>query len=294
MPLADVLFGYAAPKEASLKNRIIGLIALQRVGVVVMGLPLALGPAALAGGRVNDPRLPFGLVAVWLLVAAMHTMNDIVDLERDTKKFPMRPLPSGLISRSVATPYAAIMAGMGLITAGLTFNWLCAAIALTVIALGCIYTRYTRDKIGFLTVIWITAFIPVGSWAAISPETILTPLPWLLYTFFAIHQVAMIIAEEVADPAAKAFFVRPKPNVEKVLYAISIIAMFFIGATIFFYAKLHWLFMLVLTAITAWTLNSSKYLGEPRSLEKGKKTFMTITIYSTIYWSSLAVTAWIA
>jgi hypothetical protein len=33
MPLADVLFGYYAPKQPTLKNRIIGLITLQIVGV---------------------------------------------------------------------------------------------------------------------------------------------------------------------------------------------------------------------------------------------------------------------
>jgi len=49
MSLAEVLLGYAAPAEPTLKNRIVGLITLQRVGVVVMGLPLALGSAVLAG-----------------------------------------------------------------------------------------------------------------------------------------------------------------------------------------------------------------------------------------------------
>jgi 4-hydroxybenzoate polyprenyltransferase len=133
----------------------------------------------------------------------MYTMNDIIDVERDKIKFPMRPLPSGLIPRWVAAIYATIMAGIGVMVAYLTFNWLCASIALTVIVLGCIYTRYTRDKIGYLTLVWIPAFEPVGAWAAVSPETIQTPLPWLLYTFLAINQVAMMIAEEVADHQLK-------------------------------------------------------------------------------------------
>jgi 4-hydroxybenzoate polyprenyltransferase len=256
-----------------------------------MGLPIALGAAALAGGRPGDPRLPFGIIAVWLLVAAMHTMNDIIDVERDKIKFPMRPLPSGLIPRWMAAIYATTMAGIGVMVAYLTFNWLCASIALTVIVLGCIYTRYTRDKIGYLTLVWIPAFEPVGAWAAVSPETLQTPLPWLLYTFLAIHQVAMMIAEEVADPSAKALLVRPKPNNEMALYALSIIAMFLVGVTIFFYARLHSLYMLMLIGITIWALNSAKHLGEPRSLEKGKKTFMTITFYNIIYWTCLAITS---
>lgn len=292
MRLADVLLGYAAPKKPSLKNKIIGFIALQRPAIVVMGLPLALGPAILAGLKLSDPRLPLGLAAVWLLVAAVHTINDVVDLERDKRKFPMRPLPSGLIPRWAAALYGILMAGAGVMMASL-FNWLCAAISLIVVVLGYIYTRYTRDRIGYLTMIWIPALEPVGAWAAISPETILTPLPWLLYLFMVIHQIAMIIPEEIAVPKAKAFFIKPKTDVQRKIYTASIITLLFIGTCIFLYAKLHWLYMAVLVAITALALNSAKYLNEPLSIEKVKKAFATITHYNTIHWLAVIVVAFI-
>jgi len=292
MHLADVLLGYAAPKKPSLKNKIIGFIALQRPAIVVMGLPLALGPAILAGLKLSDPRLPLGLAAVWLLVAAAHTINDVVDLERDKRKFPMRPLPSGLIPRWAAALYGILMAGAGVMIASL-FNWLCAAISLIVVVLGYIYTRYTRDRIGYLTMIWIPALEPVGAWAAISPETILTPLPWLLYLFMVIHQIAMIIPEEIAAPKAKAFFIKPKTDVQRKIYTASIITLLFIGTCIFLYAKLHWLYMAVLVAITALALNSAKYLNEPLSIEKVKKAFATITHYNTIHWLAVIVVAFI-
>lgn len=292
MSLIEVIFGYSAPKEPILRNRIIGLITLQRVGVVVMGLPIALGSAALAGGKPNDPRLPFGVIAVWLIVAAMHTMNDIIDIERDKKKFPNRPLPSGLIPRWVAVIYAVVMAGIGIIMAYLVFNWLCAALALMVIVLGCIYTRYTRDKIGFLTLVWIPAFEPVGAWAAISPGTVLTPLPWMLYTFLAIHQVAMMMVEdfETLAPGAKVFFIKLSARTERKIYIAAVIALFLMGTYIFIYAKLHIFYMLVLAALTAWGINSAKYLTG-QTIDNVKKAFVMITLYNVIYWSCLGLSA---
>jgi len=299
MSLADVLLGYATPAEPTLKNRIVGLITLQRVGVVVMGLPLALGSAVLAylemygnAPSFNDPRLPIGIAAVWLLVAAVHTINDVVDLERDKRKFPKRPLPSGLISRRVATLYGILMAGIGVMLASL-FNWLCAAISLIVVVMGYVYTRYTRDMIGYLTMVWIPALEPVGAWAAIAPETILTPLPWLLFLFMTIHQVAMIIADdfETLAPGAKAFFIKLNADIERKIYVASVVALLFIGACIFFYAKLHWTYMVVLAVITALALNSAKYLDESLSIEKVKKAFATITHYNTIHWLAIIVTA---
>jgi len=50
---ADVLSGIAAPPERSFRNRIVGLITLQRVGLCIAVLPFALGVAALAGARLN-------------------------------------------------------------------------------------------------------------------------------------------------------------------------------------------------------------------------------------------------
>jgi len=223
----------------------------------------------------------------------VHTINDVVDLERDKRKFPMRPLPSGLIPKRAAALYAALMAGTGVTLASL-FNRLCAAISLTVVVLGYIYTRYTRDRIGYLTLVWIPALEPVGAWAAVSPETILTPLPSLLYTFMVVHQVAMIIAEEAADPKAKAFFVKPKIDVERKVYTASVIALLLIGTCIFFYADLHWSYMAVLATITALALNSAKYLDESLSIEKVKKAFATITHYNTVHWLAIIVAAYMS
>jgi hypothetical protein len=60
---ADVLSGIAAPPERSFRNRIVGFITLQRMGLCIAVLPFALGVAALAGARLNLQLLPLVIVA---------------------------------------------------------------------------------------------------------------------------------------------------------------------------------------------------------------------------------------
>ncbi len=122
--VADVLFGQAAPTEPSFRNKIIAFITVQRIAIGIMTVPIVIAPWALAGGRFTDPRLPFLLIVAWLVVTASNITNDIVDAERDKRKWPLRPIPTGLISRYAATLYVIIIAGIALVIAGLIFNWL--------------------------------------------------------------------------------------------------------------------------------------------------------------------------
>ena len=95
--IGDVLFGWAAPTEVSLKNRIIALIALQRPATIVLGFfPLAMAQRLCAGARLDDPRFPFGLIMVWLLVSSDHVINDVFDAERDKRKWPAAAIGNGV------------------------------------------------------------------------------------------------------------------------------------------------------------------------------------------------------
>ena len=257
-------------------------------------LPVILGAFALAGGRFDDPRLPFALIVAWLVSATGNVINDIVDAERDKRKWPLRPLPNRLIPRSAAALYASVIAGIAFMMAGLIFNWLSAAMILIVIALSYVYARYTRDKVGHLTIMLTAAFIPVAVWTAISPGTIFTPLFWLAITLGALGAAVINIVNETFDPEVKTFFIRLKPFTEMMLYVVFIIAMFFLGAAIFFYEKLPWSYLLVLTVITGWGLTAAKYLGEQRSLENLKKAFMIMVTYTTTYFLSIVIFIWIA
>jgi len=289
---ADVLFYRNAPTERSFRNRIIGLIALPGVGIDITVLPLAIGTAALAGARFDDLRLLPLLVTVFLAAGVANMVNDIVDAERDQAKWPLRPLATGLLSRSEAVLYTAILSAIGIVIAIAIFNWLFLALGLLVLVLNFAYSRYLRDNVGHLTVMLPLALAPVGIWAAFSPETILTPLPWLLAIFLASYSPVPSTMQEALDPQVPTLFIRLRPTAERALYVAFVIALFISGVAILLYAQLSWLFVVVLAVLTVWLLIQTRNLGEDRSREKLETGFKITMASVSLYWLSLAVFAW--
>jgi 4-hydroxybenzoate polyprenyltransferase len=271
----EVLFGHAAPIERSFRNKLIGFLSLNRIAANMLALPAVLGITALAGGSFSDPRLPILFIVVLLVFISGNAMNDIHDSERDKQKWPRRPLATGLISRSVATSYAITIAGTAVLLAGFFYNWLCAALWLLVLVVGYFYSHYARDRIGHLTVIVPEALIALAIWAAVSPETISTPLPWLIVVILAAAGAALNFTSESFLPEVKALVVRPTPLAEMGLYAASVLICFFAGTAIFFYAKLPWIFMPILIVLTVWALTTVRCFGKQRSPEMAKKAYMT-------------------
>ncbi len=291
--VADVLFNQAVPTEHSFRNTIIGLISLQRIAILIMILPIVIAPMALAGGRFDDPRFPFLLIMWWFVWAASNVLNDISDAERDKRKWPQRPLPNGLISKSTAALYAIILAGIGLAIAGFVFSWLYAALVLILLVWGDIYARYTRDKIGHFTVIVPLGLVPIVVWSAFSPETVFSALPWLFFTFCLFQTMMGQFLNEAFDPEVKALPVRSKPATERLLYVTSVIGMFFMGTIIFFYIKVSWLYLVVLTAYIVWALYQARYLGEHVSQQELQNAFRISTIWVVINFLCLAAFVWI-
>jgi len=135
--------------------------------------------------------------------------------------------------------------------------------------------------------------VPVAIWSGFSPETVLTPLPWILAILIAAWALEGQIPSEGLDPTIPALFIRPRPTTERALYIIFDIAVFFVGVAIFLYAQLSWLFVVVSAVRTAVTLTRAKYLGDNRSREKLATSFKLEGASFSIYWLLLAVFAWI-
>ena len=289
----DVLFGHAAPTERSFRNKIIGFVTINRIALNILAFPAVVVIAALSGGNFSDSRLPILFIVVWLAFMAGNVINDIADSERDRRKWPLRPLASGLISRSTATFYVITIAGIALLLAGFVYNWFCAALWLLVLVLSYVYSRYARDKIGHLTVLLPEVFIPVAIWAAISPGTVFTPILWLLVAILAAAGAALNFTNESFFPEVKAFVVQPRPFVEMGLYVTCVLICFSAGTAIFFYAKLSWMYMLVLIALTVWALTAAKCFGEQRSPEMAKKAYMTWAAQVAIFALNITFFSWI-
>ena len=88
------------------------------------------------------------MIAGFLGGTAASMTNDIIDMERDKRKWPLKPLATGLISRSEAELYTVILTRLALVKAALVFNWLFTTLVLLALGLSYLYARYTRDNIG--------------------------------------------------------------------------------------------------------------------------------------------------
>jgi len=290
---SDVFFGVAAPPGHSFRNKIIGLIALLAIGIAIAVLPLVIGIAALAGVKFDDLRLLQLLVLMFLVMSVGNMTNDIIDAERDKTKYPLRPLATGLISKSEAVFYTVILSGIWIVIAIVFFNWLFLALVLLGLTGNLVYSRYLRDNIGYLTVFLPQALVPVAIWSAFSPETVLTPLPWLLALFMVVYTPVVQITHEGLDPSIPALFIRPRPTTERALYVASVIAVFFVGIAILLYAQLSWLFVVVLAVFTAAFLTQARNLGDNRTREKMETGFKITIAGRCIFWLSMAAFVWV-
>jgi 4-hydroxybenzoate polyprenyltransferase len=288
---SDVLFGIAAPSEHSFRNKILGLISLLAPGIAVAILPLVIGIAALQSVKFDDLRLLQLLVIMFIVAGVGNMTNDIVDAERDKRKYPLRPLATGLISKSGAILYTAILSAIWIVMAIVSFNLLFLTLVIVGLTANFVYSRYLRDNIGYLTVFLPQMLVPVAIWSAFSPETIVTPVPLLLALFMIVYTPVVQITHEGLDPTIPALFIRPRPTMERALYVASVIAVFFVGIAILLSAPLSWLFVVVLAVFAAAFLGQSRNLGDNRTREKLQKGFKMTIVGRYVFWLSIAVFA---
>jgi hypothetical protein len=135
--------------------------------------------------------------------------------------------------------------------------------------------------------------VPVAMWSGFSPETVLTPLPWILGILFAIWTPVGQIPQEGLDPTIPALFIRPRPTTERALYVVFAFAVFFVSVVVYLYAQISWLFVAVSAVNMAVTLTRTKDLGGNRSREKLATAFKLDAASFSINWLLLAVFAWI-
>jgi len=244
--------GTWAPQKRTILNILIGYISIQRPLIAVMGPFMFLAGAFLVLGEF--PSMTFvlvGFIAVYLLTASEHVIDDFIDIERDRLKWPKRALPTGLIKRSHAGVYAAVMAGGGMLLSFLFFNWQLVLIEVLALGLGAMYP-FLRDNIGYLTLPPVPALIGVAGWVAVSPGTVFTTsTPWILYLFFVGWQCFHILSMPWAIKHQKTLFIRLAPkNTARLSLVFSVITMF-LGLVLFYRAGFHYLFVVMLVLLSA-------------------------------------------
>jgi 4-hydroxybenzoate polyprenyltransferase len=284
MKLIGFLYGMAAPSGKSIKNKLLGLICLQRPLVAIMGPLMFLTGAFLALGKVPplDSAL-LGFIAVYSLTSAEHTIDDFIDKDIDKKKWPTRPLPTETISRRGASVYAISLATFGLVLSFIVFNWQLVVVELIALGLGTLYP-FLRDRIGYLSLPAIPALIGIGGWVAFSPDTLFTsPVPWILYLVFASWQAFHILTLPWALTVNKTFIVRPKPRTVaeiSVIFSVftlllAVLLSFFLSATLIFIT------VMIIISIIYW-LSAVPLVKEPTKPQNSQRAVLVATNYNVV------------
>jgi 4-hydroxybenzoate polyprenyltransferase len=292
MSSMGVIYGMGIPQGEGLKNKILAFICMQRPAIAIMGPLMFFAAAILAIGRIPPIEdIIFGSVAVYMLSAAEHSIDDTIDMEIDKVKWPTRPLPSGVLQRRTGDIYAISMASIGVLISYITFNWQLVAVELIALGLGTLYP-FMRNKVGYLVLAPIPPLIAVGGWIAYTPDTLFTsPLPWILYVIFFLWQAFHILTLPWAINVAKTFIVRPEPR--NIVYLSVVFSVLTLVSTIYLSTFIagSWIFVItmIILSIIFWMI-MVPLIREPSNLQNSLMATMVATNYNIVM---CAVLIWV-
>ncbi|MEM3004250.1 MAG: UbiA family prenyltransferase [Candidatus Bathyarchaeia archaeon] len=269
-----------------------------------MGAAMAGSGAALALMRTSSQEPPWlqvvlGVIAVFASVGAMHTFNDYVDRIRDETIWPRRPLPSGRVRPREALILATVSLGIGLAISLTVFNRTCFLVMMVTAALGLVYTKYLRDRVGYLSLPPIVGLIPIGGYAAFAPRTVFSDsLIWLIYLMTVFWQAGHILVYSpahgltlhggVARTTVPAFVRRLTPAGTARLALVFFAAL--LGVNIYFSlaAPMSFVYLVITSAFGLFTVTSSLQLARKASETNSVMAFKVASTYAIILF--LAIT----
>ena len=287
--------GNTIKESYTFKDKLAGFVDITRPILSLMG---ALGVAAAAafayGGIPEWKQCLLGIFAAFITFAGIHTFNDYVDSRRDLNCWPGRPIPS----RRVVTNQALILAVssfiLALIIIWLMFNLVCFAVCSISIILGCLYSAYLRDRIGYLVLPPIQSLLWLCGWTAFSPDTLFSSeLPWVLYLFSVIWQSGHIMIYSPLHPIRKvkgekltqvpALFVTTSPKTAATMgfafFLITLLLAIFLG----FYARLGLLFVIPVGIMGVFTsILTFKFMRDAENFSDGIKAFQAVTYFMLV------------
>jgi len=284
--------------------RSLSMLEMTRPALNFMGTTMAGSGAALALMRTSSQEPPWlhialGVITVFASVGAMHTLNDYVDRIRDKTIWPSRPLPSGRVRPREALALATVSLGLGLSIALTAFNQTCFVIMLITAALGLVYTRYLRNRIGYLSLPPIVGLIPVGGYAAFAPGTVLSdPVIWLIYLTTVFWQSGHILVYSpahgltadggVTRTAVPAFVKRLTPGGTAKLAFVFFVALLGVNTYFSLSTPMSFVYLTITSAFGLFTVISSLRLAKETSESNSVKAFKVASTYAIILF--LAIT----
>jgi 4-hydroxybenzoate polyprenyltransferase len=287
--------GNVIKKSYTLTEKWAGLADITRPILTVMGALGVASAAALANQGFPKWNLALaGLLAALLAYAAIHAFNDFVDSRRDVECWPGRPIPSQRLKTSQVLAFVIACFAGSLIIIWFSFNVTCFIVSCFGILMGCLYSAYLRDRVGYLVLPPIQGLLWLCGWTAFSPDTLFTSwLPWLLYLFSACWQAGHIMVYSPLHPIRKfggktltqvpALFVTTSPRTASVLGFIFLVTTLGMGIYLGIFAGLGLLFLLPFILMGLVTIFVSyRFMLDSANFGKGMRSFTYATYFMLV------------
>ena len=287
--------GNVVKSSYTISDRLAGILDITRPVLSVMGaLGVAAGAALAYGGFPAWSKCLIGFIAALLAFAGIHAFNDFVDKRRDVVCWPGRPIPSQRLKARQGLFLAIGCFAVALIIVWFAFNPVCFAVSAVAIGLGCLYSSYLRDRIGYLILPPIEAILWLCGWTAFSPDTLFTSwAPWALWLFSLTWQAGHIMIYSPLHPIqyvkgvkltqVPAFIKRTSPQTATVLgfVFLCLAAAVSIYLGVYFNLGLLYLLPTALMALVALAF-SFRSMRDSENFAKGIKAFSFATYFMLV------------
>jgi 4-hydroxybenzoate polyprenyltransferase len=284
--------GNTVKETYSLNERLAGWVDLTRPILSVMGALGVAAAAALAYGGIPPwQQCLVGLVAALLAYAGIHSFNDYVDSKRDVECWPGRPVPSRRLTSTQVLIFSISVFILSQVLIWVFFNPVCLIISIISIILGCLYSAYLRDRVGYLVLPPIQGILWICGWAAFSPETLFTSwMPWVLYIFSASWQAGHIMIYSPLHPIQKfkntaltqvpALFKKTSPRTAALLGFIFLVITLGAGIFLGLFADLGLVYLIPVIIMGIITLSVSyPFINDSGNFSRGIRAFTMATYF---------------
>jgi len=245
----------------SIGQKLLAYIEIARVSVIFMGLPFAMAGAAYALAFSNLHPIPIvqaiaGMIAVFLVTGAVHTIDDYFDRQRDRQLWPDRQIPSRGINPKTALLISFVNCAIGFVITIIFLNIYCFIVLIIATAWATAYTGFLREKYGYLTLPFAIGLFPIGGYVAFAPATIWSnPIPWILYLMVFLWQSTHILAYspphgvENGKTTVPIFFKRFSPKATLIFAGFFAGSCMLVGVFVFFLTGLSYLYLGITVSI---------------------------------------------
>ncbi|MGD0781074.1 MAG: UbiA prenyltransferase family protein [Dehalococcoidales bacterium] len=287
--------GNVVKPSYNVSDRLAGVLDITRPVLSTMGaLGVGAGAALAYGGFPTWSKCLVGVIAALLAFAGIHAFNDFVDKRRDVVCWPGRPIPSKRLAPPQALFFALASFTAALVIVWFTFNTICFTVSFLALGLGCLYSSYLRDRVGYLALPPIQSMGWLCGWAAFSPDTLFNSwAPWVLWSFSAAWQAGHIMIYSPLHPIqhvkgmkltqVPAFIKRTSPRTAAILGFVFLCLASVLSIYLGFYFNLGLLYLLPTALMAVPTLIISfNFIHDPENFAKGIKAFSFATYFMLV------------